>query len=209
MTKKISHDSLLHTASSDFMPDEADVAKARDELVDVQKKLVIRPALPARARKLAAVFWTVPTEALLKAADLARTHEVTEFDAAEAEAAASYERRVGSVLAEARILVQRLEDEMIVRREPPARATYALYAALKGLARIRQHDRLGAAVRELGLYLLPGRGKKSPGNAPPTPGGPLAGLAVEKEERPARVSPGRPFLVCGAVHSWRRAFANA
>lgn len=65
--------------------------------------------------------------------------------------------------------VQRLEDEMTVRHGPTARAVYALFATLKALARIRDDDRLAAAVRELGLYLVPARRRKAAEPTPPTP----------------------------------------
>lgn len=161
MTKKIAHDSHVSAASpADFVPDEDVLAEVLDALVRASATLALRPGLQPRARKASAVFWTVSTETLVKAADLATTHGVAEFDAAGALAAADYERRVAAVLAEARVFVQRLEDEMTVRHEPPARGVYALFAALKGLSRIRQDDRLAAATEELSLYLFPARRKK-------------------------------------------------
>lgn len=169
MTKKILPDSAVAPVSpADFLPDEDLVARATEALASVSESLRLRPGLTSKTRRVWSVFWTVSTETVVKAADLATEHGVADFDVPGALAAAAYERRVATVLAEARVLVQRLEDEMTVRHGPHARSAYALFATLKALARIREDDRLAAAVRELGLYLVPARRRKA---AEPPPAG--------------------------------------
>jgi len=179
--------------------------RAAADLARILGELHITTTLDPKVRRDANVFWTVSGETLRKAAALAEEQGIKDFDAAAARAAADFELQVAPLVNNARVLLRCIEDEMIARHAPAARDTYALFATLKALSRIRKDPFLAQGVRDLATYLVPAGAKKAVAEPEDTapPDEPAAdGLASSLPEQHRTADGAPPVGRCRFVR-WR------
>lgn len=128
-------------------------------LKDLASKLPIDDALPPQAAKTARAMNRVPLEVLSIAANVLADDpsQYPQFDATEAKAAVDFEQAMGPVAQAAQALSDSLQKTVLKRRSAMATQALALYAVMKGNARLPKSEQSRTQVKAMGNLLTTNR----------------------------------------------------
>jgi hypothetical protein len=162
---------------------EAHASKALRQLVELDALIEPDADLQPRDRKHANAMQRISLPAMETAIRIAESQKgrFPEFDLGEARDAVSYERVMSAVSQSAKALASRIDTSILKRRHVTASSTLALYAALKGTARLRGD--LYTDVAMLGDLVAPHRVRRRKA-ANPSP-------AQQQPAAPASVQPAK------------------
>jgi hypothetical protein len=147
-------------ASASSVADVATAAaNATAVLIDLATRLPIDDTLAPFELHHARVRSRIPLRALEIAADVLGDDpgRFPDFDADDARSAVTYARSMLPVAAQARALAASIERSVMKKRTRAGDQSLALYATLKGLARIEAHEKTRAQVRDLAAVLTTNR----------------------------------------------------
>ena len=142
--------------------------KALAQLSEVSGALDPDTDIQPNALKAAYSLMRVPLAAIDIAVKIMQSNpgRFSDFDVAGASDAAAYERAMSQVSTQARKLADDVDISIQKRRRPAVEQTLALYASMKGVARVR--GSLHSDIRELRTLVAAHVGKRKPKGTVPT-----------------------------------------
>lgn len=104
----------------------------------------------------------IPLQALVIAAGVleAEPARFPDFDAADARAAVDYEQTMAPIADEMRVLAASIDRSVMKRRSAAAKQSLALYATMKGVARLPANEKTRSQVKEMADLLTTNRKKR-------------------------------------------------
>lgn len=150
-TPSHSETSTTHSQSA-HSPTLAELAiRAIAQIDDAEKGLPVRSDMLATEQKVARGYNPVPTSALILAAQIAEANPelVPGFDVGAVKDAVDYETAMKKVANRLRQVSRRIDRSILKTRMAPAQGALALYAALKGVARLPGNDHLHDPLQEM------------------------------------------------------------
>jgi hypothetical protein len=145
------------------MPVGAQAASALTALRVIATNLPLDDSLTPTALKHARATNRVPLDVMVIASNILQADQARfgDFDANEARAAVEYEQAMLPVAREARALADSIDRSVMKRRSAAATQSLALYATLKGVARIPANEKTRSHVKEMRALLTTNKKKRA------------------------------------------------
>ena len=154
MSSPKSHTHSTHTTSI-----QTQASDALALIKEVTGKLPIDDALPPKDLQAAKVTNRVPLEVMTIASSVLNEDptQFPQFDGAGIRSAVEYEQAMAPVAVALQVLAERVQKSVLKRRAGAANQSLALYAVMKGTARLPANEQTRTQVRTMGQLLTTNR----------------------------------------------------
>ncbi len=146
-------------------PVSAVAPSAKDLLRSAAQEILVDDPLTERQKLALVPMLRFPLETLRLVADAYDEHGAVigaEFDTAKVREAIAFDETHRPIVAQARALAQRVEEQILVRRAAAAEACMGLYQAMKGLSRLHRGAVLRPIVKQIAATLKQARRRSEP-----------------------------------------------